>query len=177
MGQSEGRAAGSADQKSTDRRSMLKAIGVTTVAPTVAPDVLVEATAETMEFTRQAEASSLGSGTLEHLELAIIDFNHAYSHTAPTELFNKVRWYRQRLAQLIQGPHTLRQGRQLYTDAGWLSELLAWLAHDLGDPTAAAAYCVDAWQYGWQAEHDELCAWAMDAKASIAFITIALGRR
>jgi hypothetical protein len=27
---------------------------------------------------------------------------------------------------------------------------------------------LDAWEHGWQAEHDELCAWAMDASATIA---------
>lgn len=33
------------------------------------------------------------------------------------------------------------------------------------------AYCLDAWEHGWQAEHGELCAWAMDATATIALYT------
>jgi hypothetical protein len=62
----------------------------------------------------------------------------------------------------------LRQGRQLYAYAGWLSELLARLTRDLGALGTAEVYCVDAWTHGWQAEDDELCAWAMLEKASTA---------
>ena len=46
--------------------------------------------------------------------------------------------------------------------------MLGWLSHDLGEPVVADAYCVDAWEHGWQAEDDAICAWAMDATASIA---------
>jgi hypothetical protein len=46
--------------------------------------------------------------------------------------------------------------------------VLGWLSHDLGDSTTARAYCLDAWEHGWQAEHGEICAWAMDAGATIA---------
>ncbi|MGH3904370.1 MAG: hypothetical protein ACRDTE_09295, partial [Pseudonocardiaceae bacterium] len=73
-----------------------------------------------------------------------------------------------KVACLIDGQHTLRQGRDLYRCAGWLSIVLAWLSHDLGDAVAADAYCLDAWEHGWQAEDDAICAWAMDAQASIA---------
>ena len=153
---------------STKRRGALKLLGITTVAPTAVQSVLAEAAGEAMEFTRRAEASSLGSSTLEHLELTVITVNHAYSRIPPAQLFGNVHRYRRQIAHLLTRPHTLRQGRELYAHAGWLSELLAWLAHDLGNPWAAEAYCIDAWQHGWQAGHDELCAWAMDAKASIA---------
>jgi tetratricopeptide (TPR) repeat protein len=47
-----------------------------------------------------------------------------------------------------------------------LSVILAWLSNDLGDPVAAEAHCLDAWEHGWQAEDHEICAWAMDAKAT-----------
>lgn len=33
---------------------------------------------------------------------------------------------------------------------------------------AAEVHCLDAWEHGWQAEANEICAWAMDAKATIA---------
>ncbi len=88
--------------------------------------------------------------------------------TPPAELFPKARWYRQKVACLINGQHTLRQGRDLYRCAGWLSIVLGWLSHDLGNAVAADAYCVDAWEHGWQAEDGSICAWAMDAQASIA---------
>ena len=148
----------------TNRWEVLKLIGVTAVAP----DVLVEVAAEVMDSTRRAGASSVGDGVLEQLELAVINLNQAYLRDAPERLFETVRWYRQRVAEIIERPHTLRQGRLLYAYAGWLSELLARLARDLGELTLAETYCVDAYQHGWQAEDNELCAWAMLEKASNA---------
>jgi hypothetical protein len=153
---------------STDRREVFKLAGASAAAPTVVSDALAEAAAEVMEFTRRAGASSVGSGVLEQLELVVIDLNQAYLRNAPGQLFDVVRWYRRQVDEVIERPHTLREGRQLYTYAGWLSELLARLARDLGALTTAETYCVDAWQYGWQAEDDELCAWAMLEKASNA---------
>ncbi len=153
---------------STDRREVLELVGASAAAPTAASDALVVAAAEVMEFTRRAGTSAVGSGMLEQLELVVIDLNRAYLHEPPGQLFGVVRWYRRRVGVLIERRHTLRQGRDLYVYAGWLSELLARLARDLGALTLAESYCVDAWQHGWQAEDDELCAWAMWAKAGIA---------
>ena len=106
---------------------------------------------------------------MDHLELAVAQISAAYSSTPPAELFLAARTYRHHIDHLLQGPHTLREARQLYTFAGWLSETLAWLSHDLGQPLAADAYCIDAFTHAEEAGHDELCAWALDARASIAF--------
>ncbi len=93
----------------------------------------------------------------------------AFAYTPPGEMFQQARWYRQRVAQIIDGrKFTLREGRELSCSAGWLSIILGWLGHDLGDSLTGEAYCLDAWEHGWQAEHGEVCAWAMDAAATIA---------
>ncbi|MGH3866555.1 MAG: hypothetical protein ACRDQ4_10540, partial [Pseudonocardiaceae bacterium] len=89
-------------------------------------------------------------------------------NTPPGELFLKARWYRHQVEDLIAGQHTLREGRELYRHAGSLSVILAWLSIDLGDLVTAEAHCLDAWEHGWQAEDHEICAWAMDAKTTIA---------
>jgi hypothetical protein len=155
----------------TDRRQMLKLGGQVSLGATIGAgfsETFMEAAADAMEFTQRAEASNLGPRTLEHLELVVAGMAAAFAHTPPAELFPKARWYRQQVAGLIDGQHTLRQGRELYRYAGWLSVVLGWLSHDLGDAVAADAYCLDAWEHGWQAEDDAICAWAMDAQASIA---------
>ena len=155
----------------TDRRQAIKLGGQATLGVAVGAglsDTFTGAVVDVMEFTRRAEASSLGPRTLEHLELAVMGMAAAFAHTPPADLFPKARWYRQKVACLVDGQHTLRQGRELYRYAGWLSVVLGWLSHDLGDAVAAEAYCLDAWEHGWQAEDDAICAWAMDAKASIA---------
>ena len=123
---------------------------------------------EAMEFTRWAEASQLGPRTLEHLDSVVSGMAASYSHTPPGQLFPQARWYRVQIEDLIAGRHTLREGRDLYRHAGVLSVILAWLSHDLGDPVTAEAYCVDAWEHGWQAEDQAICAWSMDATNTIA---------
>lgn len=151
--------------KNSKRRELITAA---VVAPDLLNRVLAEAAAEAMEFTRLTGVSSVGSGTLEHLELVITDLNRGYSHEPPAELFAVALAYRSRVDDLIQGRHTLKELQDLYVNAGCLSELLAWLAHDLGNPRAARAYAVDSYAHAEQAGHGELCGWAADAMTAIA---------
>lgn len=155
----------------TDRRQALTLLGTSTVGLGAAQadlDSFTQSAVEAMEFTRRAEASELGPRTLEHLDSVVSDLAATTNHTPPGELFPKARWYRRQTEDLIAGRHTLREGRELYCHAGSLSIILAWLSIDLGDLAAAEAHCLDAWEHGWQAEDHEICAWAMDAKATIA---------
>lgn len=155
----------------TNRRQAMKLLGTSTLGLGAAHaelDQFAQSAAEAMEFTRRAEASQLGPRTLEHIESVVSGIAAAFAHTLPDELFPRVRWYRREVESLIAGRHTLREGRELYCHAGWLSVILAWLSNDLGDPVTAEAHCLDAWEHGWQAEDNEICAWAMDAKATIS---------
>lgn len=154
-----------------DRRQAMELGGQATLGAAFGAgpsDVFTGAAADAMEFTRRAEASNLGPSTIEHLELVMAGIKADFRHTPPAELFRQVRWYRQKVASLLDGQHTLRQGRDLYRCAGQLSIVLGWLSHDLGDEVAADAYCLDAWEHGWQAEDGTICAWAMDTQASVA---------
>ena len=121
------------------RRDLITAAALA-VTPDLLSRVLSEAATEAMEFTRQTGMSSVGHGTLEHLEHVITDLNRGYSHDPPAELFAVAYAYRSRVDNLIRGRHTLKELRELYVYAGCLSELLAWLAHDLGNPRTAQAY-------------------------------------
>ncbi|MEU6710290.1 tetratricopeptide repeat protein [Nonomuraea sp. NPDC046802] len=151
------------EEESTNRRDALK-LGL---AATLG-QVLGEAADEALEFTRRANTSAVGRGTLDHLHTAVCDIAGSYARRPPVELFPVARLYRRRVDQLIAGPHTLKEQRELFVYAGWLSEILAWLAHDLGDPLTGEAYAIDCFEHADQAGHDELCAWAADAMASIA---------
>ncbi|MFE0423518.1 XRE family transcriptional regulator [Streptomyces sp. NPDC058953] len=153
--------------EATKRRNAVKLAGLAVSAPTAAAQILEQATTEAMEFTRQAEATSVGSGTLDHLDLAVTEFNRAYSLKPPQAVFDAVIDYRRKVDALLKGRHTHRQERELLAFAGWLSELLAWLAHDLGDARTGLAFATDAFVHGQQAGHGQLCAWAMDAAASV----------
>lgn len=150
------------------RRAALKLSVAATLAPEVLSRVLADSAAEAMEFTRLAGVSSVGRGTLEHLELVISDLDRGYSWEPPADQFSVARAYRSRVDELIRGRHTLGELRELYVYAGWLSELLAWLSHDLGNPRTAQAYAVDCYMHGGQAGHGELCGWAADVMTTVA---------
>ncbi len=153
----------------TDRRQALKLLGTQLSVGVAHAELgpLTQSAMDALEFTRRAEASQLGPRTLEHLDSVVSDLAVSFSHTPPGELFPKARWYRRQVDDLIAGRHTLREGRDLYRHAGSLSVMLAWLSIDLGDLVTAGAHCLDAWEHGRQAEGHDICAWAMDAKATI----------
>ncbi|WP_234334205.1 XRE family transcriptional regulator [Streptomyces sp. NRRL B-1347] len=151
----------------TKRRDAVKLAGLALTAPATAAQILEAAAAEAMEFTRQAEATSLGSGTLDHLDLAVTEFHRAYSLKPPDKVFEAALDYRRKVDRFLKDDHTHRQERDLRAYAGWLSELLAWLAHDLGNAGTGLAFATDAFVQGQQAGHGQLCAWAMDAASSI----------
>lgn len=155
-------------EDATHRRDLVKLVGMTMLTPGALAAVLSDAAGEAFEFTRQAEAGLLGSGTLDHLELTIAQLDRGYSVKPPDQLFAAALYYRRHTGALLAGPLTLRQRRTVYCFAGWLSELLAWLANDLGAAHAGAAFAIDAYTHAVEAEHGELAAWAMDAAASIA---------
>ncbi len=152
----------------TRRRDALKLGLAASIAPQALERVLREAAADAMEFTRMTGSPGVGAGTLDHLEGAATELGRAYTTRPPAELFAIARAYRTRVHELIQGRHTLAEGRELYVYAAWLDELLAWLAHDLGDLLPAWAFAVDGFEHAGQAGHSELCAWAATSMAEIA---------
>jgi tetratricopeptide (TPR) repeat protein len=153
------------DGEDVNRREFLQ---VAVVAPAVLRRVLSAAGGEAMEFTRLAATSGVGVGTLDHLEAVLTELYCSYSKESLAEHFAVARAYRTRVQELIQGRHTLQEGRQLYVYAAWLDHTLAWRAHELGDALTGEAYAIDCFEHADQAGHGELCAWATDQMASIA---------
>jgi transcriptional regulator with XRE-family HTH domain len=133
--------------------------------------LLAEATAESVELSRQTEASDLGPATLEHLDLAVERLGLVYLTTPPGLLLEELRWYRRRAVEVLKGRHTLTQQRRLYVAAGWLTGLLGHLAFDVGDYQASRAHCVTAWQLAEDAGERELGAWVRNIQAMVALYT------
>lgn len=152
----------------TDRRQALRTLGGGLFG-VAALGGFEPAEAEPMEYTRRSQVTIVGPRTVEHLQVVVAEMASTFAYTPPADLLPRALWYRRQVAALLDdGRHTLRERRELYHCAGWLSVILGWLNHDLGDSRTGEAYCLDAWEHGWQAEHGELCAWAMDAAATIA---------
>ncbi|MGH3696367.1 MAG: helix-turn-helix domain-containing protein [Pseudonocardiaceae bacterium] len=141
------------------------------LTPELLSKTLSDAATEALEFTQLTGLSAVGAGTLEHLESVVSDLNRAYLKDPPAEQFVVARVYRSRVDELIRGRHTLRELQALYVHAACLSELLAWLAYDLGNPRTAQAYALDCYAYADQAGHGELCGWAANTMASIAMLS------
>jgi len=152
----------------TRRRDALRLGLAASIAPQALERGLREAAADAMEFTRLSGSSGVGAGTFDHLEAVATELGRAYAVRPPAELFAIARAYRTRVHELIQGRHTLAEGRQLYVYAAWLDEELAWLAHDLGDLLTAWAFAIDCFEHAGQAGHNELCAWAAVSMTEIA---------
>jgi DNA-binding transcriptional regulator YiaG/tetratricopeptide (TPR) repeat protein len=133
--------------------------------------MLADATAESVELSRQTEASDLGPATLEHLDLAVERLGMVYLNTRPGLLLGELGWYRRRAVQVLGGRHTLAQRRRLYVAVGWLTGLLGHLSFDLGDYQAARAHCVTAWQLADDAGEQQLGAWIRSIQAMVALYT------
>jgi hypothetical protein len=138
--------------------------------------LLADATAESVELSRQTEASDLGPATLEHLDLAVERLGLVYLTTPPALLLDELGWYRRRAIEVLGGRHTLAQRRRLYVAAGWLTGLLGHLSFDLGDYQASRAHCVTAWQLAEDAGERELGAWVRNIQAMVALYTAGSAR-
>ncbi len=159
---------GSGKEDATKRRTALNLGLLAAISPEALASVLHESAGEAMEFTRSTAVSSVGAGTLGHLEAVLTDLQRSHWMKPPGEQFVVARVYRQRVEQLIHGNHTLKEELELYVYAAWLSMLLARNAWALGVPLTAEAYALDSYEHADQAGYGVLCAWAADCLAGIA---------
>jgi tetratricopeptide (TPR) repeat protein len=123
---------------------------------------------ESIELSRQVEASELGPTTLEHLELTVERLGLIFLNTPPDALSEEIGWYRHRAAELLEDRQTLAERRHLYVALGWLTGLLGHLAFDLGDYSTARTHCLTALQLAHEADHRELGAWIRSLQAMVA---------
>jgi transcriptional regulator with XRE-family HTH domain len=151
---------GLAPKEEPMRRRTALGIGlVAAISPATLTEVLRESAAEAFEFTREV-STSVGASTLDHLAVVVSELERSYQTAPPTELFPIARAYRQRVAHLIDGKHTLHEARELYVHAARLSCLLSSLSNDLGSWTTAKAYGIDGYEHAHQAGHNEVHGWA-----------------
>lgn len=117
------------------------------------------------ELARQAEASDVGNGVVERLELAVDDLAMAYPGTPPASLLGQVRTHLGYVGRLLDARATLAQRRALLVTGGWLSLLAATCLIDLHKDSAAAAYLRTARQMTGETGHAEIAAWCLETQA------------
>ena len=125
---------------------------------------------EAVELAREAEASDLGAGTLENIDLAVDRLRRSYASAPPALLIPRVQARLRGLRRLHTGRLNLAQRRQLLVAGGWLATLLATLQFDAGDQPAAEDSRDAALQLGKAAGHQEIMAWSFELLAWFALV-------
>lgn len=121
-----------------------------------------------LELARHAEASDVGNGTCERLELAVDDLATAYPSTAPAVLLPRVRDHLAYVTRLLDGRATLAQRRRLLVAGGWLSLLAATVLIDLDQDPPALAYLRTSTRLAAETGHGEIAAWVLETRAWMA---------
>ncbi|MFD7866022.1 tetratricopeptide repeat protein [Streptomyces sp. NPDC059783] len=147
----------------TKRRTALTILGATALTS------LTTAADTARAYTQHATATELGPDEIPDLEVAVHELGSLYSVKPPEELRIKAATNRHHAFVLQhERRHTVKEGRDLAKNAGMLSVILAWIAHDRGQTEAVNAYCDDAWEQGKQAGSLEVGAWAEDVRCTDA---------
>ncbi|HEV2257755.1 MAG TPA: tetratricopeptide repeat protein [Streptosporangiaceae bacterium] len=123
-----------------------------------------------IELARRAEASDLGSGTLEMLQQSADRLCRDYPVVDPRVLSDQARTRLGYVTGLLGKRVTLAQHRELLVVAGWLSALLACTLYDAGDPGAAETARRMTGQFGHHADHGELVAWSFEIASWYALV-------
>jgi tetratricopeptide (TPR) repeat protein len=123
---------------------------------------------DTMELARMTEISNIGPGTLETIEEAADLLCRAYPSASPVLLRDRTKQRLKYVLDLIKGPVTLHQHRELLVQAGWLAALLGCVHYDLGEREEAEAARLATYQMGKQTGHGELMGWAYEMSAWFA---------
>jgi transcriptional regulator with XRE-family HTH domain len=118
-----------------------------------------------LDLIRQAEATQVGSGTVERLELAVDDLATAYPSTPSAVLLDRVRGYLGHVSRLLDAKTTLAEHRRLLVVGGWMSLLTATTLIDLHRDRAAAAHLRTAAQLARETGHAEIAAWCLETQA------------
>ncbi|MER6505913.1 hypothetical protein ABT158_03830 [Nonomuraea sp. NPDC001636] len=150
----------------TNRRDALRGAARLGAAALIAPGLLATAEQEARELTRRSEETDLGPSSLAHLQRVITDYGLHYARYSADELWEAALGDRRHVSTLLQHRTTLRQRRELYVAAAWLSLVLAWAAGDRGQVRASLAFAADARHHADEADHPEAVAWAWDVEAT-----------
>ncbi|RKS10029.1 helix-turn-helix protein [Nocardiopsis sp. Huas11] len=128
----------------------------------------MDETGDMLEFMRRAEASDLGTGTIDVLGAAVDQLCRDYPTAPGPVLRDRSKKLLKHALGLLERRTTLAEHRELLVHVGWLSALLGCVHFDVGDRLAAETARKMAHQLGDQAGHGEIVAWAYEITAWFA---------
>jgi hypothetical protein len=137
--------------------------------PLLSVDPVAAVARETSEHAERAEASEIGSGTLERLRAEMVWVCRRYVVDAPLPLFVEMRQLQERARQALERRIHPPQAIELYFLIGALSGLMANASMDMGRRVPADQLARAAFTYGGIAGQTSLMGWARGMQASVAF--------
>ena len=137
--------------------------------PPAEEEVIMDAAGQSAEFGEWAEATNVGSTTLEQLEEDVRRIAHGYLNGPPLPLMLATLRVRNRVFTLLEGRQHPNQTRQLYLTAGRLCGLLAWMAGDVGRHAEAETQARTGWLCAELSDADGLRAWIRATQSKSAF--------
>ncbi|ONI77347.1 transcriptional regulator [Actinosynnema sp. ALI-1.44] len=120
------------------------------------------------ELLRRMRRTDVGKETVEQLEVVVEQLCCEYAWRDPEELRSDAKSWLQYVSQLLEGPVTLRDHRDLLVSAGWLTLLIGCLDYDLGRVRQAELTRVAAQSLGKETGHGEIVAWSFELSAWFA---------
>ncbi len=132
-------------------------------------EVIVEAAGQSAEFGEWAEATNIGSTTLEQFDEDVRRLARDYLNNPPLPLMLATLRVRNRVFTLLEGRQHPNQTRHLYLIAGRLCGLLAWMAGDVGRHSEAETQARTGWLCAELAGADGLRTWIRATQSKVAY--------
>jgi transcriptional regulator with XRE-family HTH domain len=132
-------------------------------------ELVITLTERTSMFGAWAESSNVGPLTLDDIGASTRRIARDYLTKPPLEVYARAGLLTDRVFRLLQnGRQSPDEARELYSWAGYLCALLAWMAGDLGHPGAAESQARTAWICAEKvADDNTLRAWVLSVMSKI----------
>ncbi|MER7673110.1 XRE family transcriptional regulator [Kitasatospora sp. NPDC096128] len=139
-------------------------------APLTGPELIDTAANESAAWTQWAEVTNVGPISLDQLAADTRKFAGDYLvDSDPLRIFIETKRTLDRVFGLLYGHQHLKHRRKLFTSAGYLSALLAWMTSDLGHQPQAETHIRAAMLCADMAADPGLQAWTCSTWSKIAF--------
>jgi transcriptional regulator with XRE-family HTH domain len=132
-------------------------------------EIIMDAAGQSAEFGEWAEATNIGSTTLEQLDEDVRRLARDYLNNPPLPLLLATLRVRNRVFTLLEGRQHPNQTRHLYLIAGRLCGLLAWMASDVGRHSEAETQARTGWLCAELADAAGLRAWIRATQSKVAY--------
>ncbi|WP_236808268.1 helix-turn-helix domain-containing protein [Amycolatopsis albispora] len=120
------------------------------------------------DLLRKIHKTNVGSETIDQLHVITEQLCCEYVSRSAEDLRFDAHKQLEYVQELLAGPTSLSEHRELLVIAGWLSLLIGCVNYDLGLARDAEAARAAAYQLGKEAGHGEIMAWAFEMSAWFA---------